>query len=167
MKNFKGFTLAEMVAVIAILMFLAALSTPFVRGYIDDAYNGKALNRMRELYEASLNFEKDYPGTTVSDSGAAVNGCDIEAIYGATDLVVQPSVLESCHYMKPLSTDLSNRYTFTLGTSAACGAVAECSGAGVSMTGGAKAGIYNGKCACVTTLGRVCKQNSDNSTNCL
>ena len=166
MKN-KGFTLAEMVAVIAILMFLAALSVPFVRGYIDDAYNGKALNHMRELYEASRNFEKDYPGTTVSDDGSDVIGCDIDAIYGASDLIVKPSVLENCHYIKPTSADLTNRYTFTLGSGAACSAVADCSGSGVAMTGGEKAGIYNGKCACVTSLGRVCKQNSDNSTNCL
>ena len=169
MKKFKGFTLPEMVAVIAILMFLAALSTPFVKGYIDDAYNGKALNYMRELYEASLNFEKDYPGTTISDEGSEFTGCNIDRIYGVNGLVLKPKILTYCHYIKPVPEDLIGRYEFTIGSDAVVCEMEneECANARVIMTGKDEAGIYKDKCACVTTLGRVCKKNSDNSTNCL
>ena len=50
MKNKTGFTLAEMVAVIAIMAFLALISVPYIKGYIDDSYNSKAIVHMREIY---------------------------------------------------------------------------------------------------------------------
>ena len=166
MRKIKGFTLAEMVAVIAILMFLAALSTPFVMGYIDDAYNGKALIYLRELYEASLNFEKDYPGTTISDVGSDISSCDVDAIYNAGSL--KPSILEVCNYLRPLPGDLEPRYTFRIGKDVECD-ISECKEARASMFGEQKAGIYKNKCACVNSLGQVCKQNSDEeqSSTCL
>ena len=159
MNTKNGFTLAEMVAVIAILTILATLSVPFVRGYIDDAHNSKALNYMRELNEARMNFEKDYPGVTISEGGADT-GCVVSSFYGATGLQVNPSVLVSCKYIKTRD-DVENRYDFTLG-SPDCTA---CASHGVtpviSMVGKADAGSYNGKCACMDAFGRVCKEDHD------
>ena len=159
MKNNEGFTLAEMIAVIAILMFLAVLSTPFIKGYIDDAYNGKALIYMRELNEARLNFERDYPGTTVSGTISGVeislSDCDINNIYGQSNLQIGLSMLIACKYLR-VPSDVTGRYSFAAGSSAGC---AVCSKPVVSMLGGDTAGIYKNKCACMDSLGRVYKQD--------
>ena len=168
MKNKKGFTLAEMVAVIAILMLLAVLSTPFVKGYIDDAYNGKAQIYMRELNEARINFEKDYPGTTVSgeigdEVELASTTCNIDNIYGHNNLQVGVSTLIACKYLRQ-PTDVMGRYKFGVGSSANCTA---CTGPMVvSMVGGANAGNYKDICACMDSLGRVCKPDENNNSTC-
>lgn len=158
MRMNNGFTLAEMVAVIAILMLLAVLSTPFVKGYIDDAYNGKAQIFMREFNEARLNFEKDYPGTTISDSGTTVSKCAVDDIYNT--LTLHPSILFTCRYLK-FPTDLEGRYNFQIGSTVSCNA---CSEAGVtpivSMRGENGAGIYKDKCACMDNLGKVYKEEA-------
>ena len=156
MRTKKGFTLAEMVAVIAILMFLAVISTPFIKRYINDSYNGKAKIYMRELHEARLNFEKDYPGTTVSSgSGSAFTTCDLDAIYGQTGLVVDASILEACNYLT-VPTDIEGRYTFTLGGS--CVATG-CGNPVATMVGKAAAGgDYNGKCTCLDAFGEIHQQ---------
>ncbi len=157
-KTKKGFSLAEMVAVIAILMVLAALSLPYVRGYIDDSYNGKALIYMRELNEARLNFERDYPGTTVTGSPvvtAGTNDCNIDDIYNGGTLNISVSTIQNCHYLLPISESLNDRYTFEIGGD--CD-IEGCSNAAVSMTGGDAAGKYKDKCACIDSLGRVYKQ---------
>jgi len=152
MKN-KGFTLAEMVAVIAILMVLALLSAPFVKGYIDDAYNGKAQIFLRQLNEARLNFEKDYPGTTVSGEfnyTATSGGCNLDGIYGK-DGEVPPDVLVNCNYLK-VPTELRGRYLF--GVRASC----ICKNNLVVMRGDTEAGAYEGKCACFDDLGQLYKE---------
>lgn len=153
----KGFTLAEMVAVIAILMVLALLSTPFVKGYIDDAYNGKAQTFLRQFNEARMNFEKDYPGTTVTGtiSSDDVPDCNIENIYGQTGLSVSPSFLLGCKYLH-YPTELNGRYTFSVG-----GECSVCSESAVSMIGGDNSGIYQGKCACIDSLGRIYRESTD------
>ena len=164
MENNNGFTLAEMVAVIAILMLLAVLSTPFIKGYIDDAYNGKALIYMRELNEARMNFERDYPGTKIGGGNIFLTNCNIEDIYGQTSMQLEPSILVACKYVRD-ATDVTGRYSFQLGSSADCTA---CSDPVISMIGGDNAGIYKNKCACIDSFGKVCKQNTDDeNTTCL
>lgn len=118
MNNRKGFTLAEMVAVIAILMVLALVSTPFVKGYIDDAYYGKAQLFLRQFNEARLNFEKDYPGLTIRGNLIKIENdntvCHIDSLYG-TNQEVSPVELVRCHYIK-FPTDLEQRYSFSIQT---------------------------------------------------
>lgn len=160
MKNKNGFTLAEMVAVIAILMVLALLSSPFVRGYIDDSYNGKAQIFLRQLNEARLNFERDYPGTTVSGDFKyeGLDGCNIETIYGQTNLVISPEVLVGCHYLQ-IPSDLEGRYNFAVGSTASCSA---CTNPAVaSMIGSDESGRYKDKCACVDNIGVLYKEKVD------
>jgi len=152
MKTNKGFTLAEMVAVIAILMFLAMLSTPFVKGYIDDAYNGKAMIFMRQLNEARMNFEKDYPGAGINgelNPEEISSECNVEG-------TLNPGILISCRYLVR-ATDLEDRYTFKLGSSADCSACTA-SAPVISMVGTDNAGVYKNKCACMDSLGKVYKQ---------
>ena len=162
MKMSKGFTLAEMVAVIAILMLLAVLSTPFVKGYIDDAYYGKEQIYMRELNEARMNFERDYPGVTIGGGNIFLNDCNIEDIYGQTSLQLEPSILVACRYLRN-DEDILSRYSFQAGVDANCEV---CNNPVVSLIGGENAGIYEGKCACIDALGRLCKQNSDDTVTC-
>ncbi len=159
----KGFTLAEMIAAIAILTILAALSVPFVRGYIDDSYNSKALIYMRELNDARMNFEKDYPGVTVTENGTNT-GCVVSRFYGATGLQVIRETLFSCKYITR-NNDVESRYTFILGEPTC----KRCEEAGVrpviSMLGNANAGSYQDRCACMDVLGRVCRENADGTLN--
>lgn len=155
MKTNKGFTLAEMVAVIAIMMFLALVSTPYVKGYIDDSYNGKAIAHMREINEARKNFERDYPGVTIGE-GEELTSCDLERIYSSTGLTLGISVLVACNYLQ-VETDLEGRYSFQAGNKAECSAC-EKNRAVVSMKGLAGAGLYADKCACMDSLDRVYKE---------
>ena len=167
MENKNAFTLPEMVAVIAILMLLAALSTPFVRGYIDDAYNGKAQIYMRQLQEARLNFEKDYPGATISDNGTETQSsdCKINEIYDANAL--KPTILEKCNYLKPVSADLTVRYAFTMGpvnqnAQGGCSSTI-CAGNDIviTMRGLNDAGKYKSKCTCMDPIGNVYKESPE------
>lgn len=151
MINRQGFTLPEMIAVIAILVFLALLSVPFVRGYIEDAYNGKAKNYMRELYEARLNFERDFPGSTVvgNVNFDEIPTCDIDAIYEQTTPLA-PSILVACKYIR-VSTDVLERYTFAIGQN-----ITDCSPAdnyAVVMKG--LNGRYSEGCAWITNSGDI------------
>lgn len=160
MRKNKGFTLAEMIAVIAILMLLAILSTPFVKKYIDDAYNAKAITYMRQLNEARMNFEKDYPGITIG-GGTTLTTCDLNSIYGQENLLLEPSILFACGYLVP-ATDLEGRYTFQTGKDAKCD-ICEKAGvkAVVSMEGLNGAGIYAGQCACMDSMNRVYKADAE------
>ncbi len=165
MNKNKGFTLAEMVAVIAIISFLALLSVPFVKGYVDDAYNTKAILHMKEINEARMNFEKDYPGTTISDNGGVfISGdCNVSTIYNSTKtLIFNKYSLVTCGYLR--STDLETRYTFTVGKDAAsCEACEKAKvTAVISMLGNKHAGLYEGLCACIDSYGRIYRQAPDN-----
>lgn len=153
----RGFTLAEMVAVIAILMVLALISTPFVKGYIDDSYYGKAQIFLRQLNEARMNFEKDYPGFIISgtleDLGDGNNPCDIFALYQESNSqVLEPNNLVRCNYVK-FPTDLSGRYTFSVRDfTSNC---EEGSGLIVAMEGADKSSKYYQKCVTMDNLGQV------------
>lgn len=52
-KNEKGFTLIEMIVVIAIIGVLAAILVPTMNGYISDAQESKREANARTLYTAS------------------------------------------------------------------------------------------------------------------
>ena len=164
MKNKLGFTLPEMVAVIAILMFLALLSLPFVRTYIDDAYNGKAKIYMNQLREAHLNFEKDFPGTSISGEVDfdSIPECDIDNIYGENG-VWAPNILVACKYIRGAD-DVLRRYKFTIGTNADCNGASE---AVVTMIGLAKSGIYLNKCYWIDAFGKIHdpQEESENTQN--
>ncbi len=163
--NNKGFTLAEMVAVVAVLMILALVSTPFVRSYIDDAYFGKAQVFLRQLNEARMNFEKDYPGFTVFTAEEKegrlqplaegdTTPCDIFGIYQTSGTnVLSSAELLRCHYIK-FPNELNGRYNFYIDK-----LLDKCSdydGTGVvGMLGTSQAGKYDGKCVYIDNLGNI------------
>ncbi|MGG7161694.1 type II secretion system protein [Clostridium baratii] len=59
----KGFTLIELVAVVAIIGILAALLVPKIAGYVEDAKKTKAIDQARKVVMAfeAINIKKDTP----------------------------------------------------------------------------------------------------------
>ena len=60
-RNEKGFTLIEVVVVVAVIAILAAVLTPYITKYIDDSKIAKARNEVQVIAAAVTNAYKD-PG---------------------------------------------------------------------------------------------------------
>ena len=58
-RNEKGFTLIEVVVVVAVIAILAAVLTPYITKYIDDSKVAKARNEVQVIGGAMTNFYKD------------------------------------------------------------------------------------------------------------
>ncbi|MCR4309303.1 MAG: type II secretion system protein GspG [Deltaproteobacteria bacterium] len=78
-RNEKGFTLIEVVVVVAVIAILAAVLTPYITKYIDDSKIAKARNEAQVIGAAMTNFYKDVgewpnhnPTTTTGAAVAAV-----------------------------------------------------------------------------------------------
>ena len=94
MKSNKGFSLVELIVVIAIMAIIAGVAIPVYSGYITKANEGTANNTAGEIvYNAKLlNYELGTTATyTVSGTGT---GAKISVVFGgdkaakaATDLV--------------------------------------------------------------------------------
>ena len=72
MKNKKGFTLIEMLVVIAIIALLAALIVPGVNRSLERARAGKCANQMRQFYQGMIMYANDNNGrlpSVMSESG--------------------------------------------------------------------------------------------------
>ena len=58
-RNEKGFTLIEVVVVVAVIAILAAVLTPYITKYIDDSKIAKARNEVQVVAAAVTNAYKD------------------------------------------------------------------------------------------------------------
>lgn len=58
-RNEKGFTLIEVVVVVAVIAILAAVLTPYITKYIDDSKVAKARNEVQVIAAAMTNAYKD------------------------------------------------------------------------------------------------------------
>jgi prepilin-type N-terminal cleavage/methylation domain-containing protein len=58
-RNEKGFTLIEVVVVVAVIAILAAVLTPYITKYIDDSRVAKARNEVQVIAAAVTNAYKD------------------------------------------------------------------------------------------------------------
>jgi prepilin-type N-terminal cleavage/methylation domain-containing protein len=58
-RNEKGFTLIEVVVVVAVIAILAAVLTPYITKYIDDSKIAKARNEVQVIAAAVTNAYKD------------------------------------------------------------------------------------------------------------
>lgn len=80
MKANKGFTLLEVAVVLAVIAILAAILTPIVTSYIDQARVTRAQNDVKKIAEAVNLFKRDtgtYPGYNLASdaaSGGSVSG---------------------------------------------------------------------------------------------
>lgn len=152
-KNSKGFTLPELLVVMVILALLAAVSTPFIKGYIRDAQNGKAKAALIQIAEAYKTFRTDYPNATVSGTvtkeSRAASDCGESTIqYKGNN---EANVLVSCKYLRPIKWSRM-KYTFSVG-----GSCSACSGTvHASMQGTDSGGDYSSSyCACVDEYGNI------------
>ena len=78
-RNEKGFTLIEVVVVVAVIAILAAVLTPYITKYIDDSRIAKARNETQVIAAAVTNAFKDlgrWPNrnTAVADYGGLFTG---------------------------------------------------------------------------------------------
>lgn len=81
----KGFTLIELIVVIAILAILAAILIPSLTNYISAAEEARDLANARATYsEAMLEHTT---GTAYADGTAVVNGCDVTVAGGVITAV--------------------------------------------------------------------------------
>ncbi len=72
--NEKGFTLVEVVVVIAVVALLAAIMTPLIAKNIDDAKMGRAENEAEVLASALGNFYKDVGRWPTMNAAGNYNG---------------------------------------------------------------------------------------------
>ena len=83
-RNEKGFTLIEVVVVVAVIAILAAVLTPYITKYIDDSKIAKARNEVQVVAAAVTNAYKDlgrWPNrnTAAADYGGLYTGATTPA----------------------------------------------------------------------------------------
>lgn len=74
----KGFTLIELIIVVAIIGILAVIGVPQYLGYVSDAEASQAQNNLRSIYLAQQGYyrknnEYYFTGTLPSDSASIIN----------------------------------------------------------------------------------------------
>ncbi|MCP5108524.1 MAG: prepilin-type N-terminal cleavage/methylation domain-containing protein [bacterium] len=82
MKNNKGFTLIEMVVVLAVVAILAAILTPTIAKNINDAKLTRAVNETQVIGAALAAFYKDVGRWPTSDGAAAALPDVADLLYG-------------------------------------------------------------------------------------
>jgi len=83
-KKNGGFTLVELIVVIAILAILAAILIPIVSGYIGDAKAATGNANARTVYTAATAYlASELAKSTAFTDGATIDGADLAAYLGA------------------------------------------------------------------------------------
>lgn len=152
----NGFTLPELLAVMAIMAILAAVSSPFIRGYIRDAGNEKAKSTLRLIAVGYKNFI--YEHQTRSNGLSMQGRLNTNSSECPDELSGELSseYLIGCHYVSNISWEAyDKRYEFYVGTATQC-----CSegpdDAWACMKGVAQEGDYKtGYCAWIASDGTL------------
>jgi prepilin-type N-terminal cleavage/methylation domain-containing protein len=82
MKNNKGFTLLEVVVVLAVVAILAAILVPTIAKNIDDSKLAKAVNETQVIAAALATFYKDVGRWPTSNGAAAALPDVADLLYG-------------------------------------------------------------------------------------
>lgn len=149
LQSKKGFSLPELLAVMAIMAILAATSSPFIRGYIKDAGNDKAKTLLQMLAQSHKNFKADYPRAGISN--ASINGssgttCTVDSASSTN----APSVLVGCRYIHGINWG-AYKYNFFIGGGGTCGDATS-----LAYMTGTGSGDYNAEyCAWVDKYGTL------------
>src|SRR5947207_9566641 len=94
MKHSRGFTMIEMVVVLAVIAILAATLTPIVTSYLDRARMSSATKDVKNIAAAVVQFNTDtkvwpiYSSTGGFPSDITANVSDVEAGPGNKPLFV-------------------------------------------------------------------------------
>lgn len=86
LKNRKGFTLIELVIVVAILGILAAVITPVIIGQVSKAYTATDTANVRSVYNAAVLYltEQEIAGTLSYNSGT-ITPAQLSTYLGGVD----------------------------------------------------------------------------------
>jgi len=76
MESSKGFSLIELMVVVAIVGIIAAVAYPAYQGYIETAYKGDAV---ADLKACAMALERHYSNDFTYEGAALVDICEIES----------------------------------------------------------------------------------------
>lgn len=112
-KKLRGFTIIELIVVMAIIAALAAIITPMLLKYADEARLSKLKTNARHVYGAASYAIADciaYPGMGVITSNTIYTG-------DASDLIAYSSGGGHCDMTKYLGSDFKGSFAFVTDSS--------------------------------------------------
>jgi len=92
LRNKKGFTLIEMVVILAVIGILAAVLTPMLTSYINDAKERRAESDVRTIGAAICAFNKDLRKWPIWESTTASDPVDVLYSQAGNDAAVATGI---------------------------------------------------------------------------